>query len=185
MKAGKITKNILKGLLIAGVVCIAASSPYFAVNLCRNISLSSKRKNFVKAKDFQFNNAFYYLKRNGYLNIKRKNHQIYVSLTQEGKKKAGKFLIDDLEIKKPRKWDKKYRILIFDIPNKFRIKRDALRGKLKELGFYKIQQSVWAHPYDCEKEINLLREFFGLSGQQLILITGEIENDKFLPNLPK
>jgi DNA-binding transcriptional regulator PaaX len=55
-----------------------------------------------------------------------------------------------------------------------------LRGKLKELGFHKLQQSVWIHPYDCKKEIELLREFFGLSKKELRLIVGKIEGDEFL-----
>ena len=174
------TKKILKGLLIAGAIYIAASSPYFAFYLSRDLRKILGEKKPIKGKDPRFKNAFYYLKNKGYLDIRKKNHQIYIALTAQGRKRAGKYLIDDLDIKKPKKWDKKYRIVFFDIPNITRIKRDVLRGKLKELGFFRLQQSVWVYPYECKKEIDLLREFFGLSGKELILITGKIENDRFL-----
>jgi hypothetical protein len=174
-----VTKKILKGLLIAGVIYIAASSPYFAFYLSRNF-WRSLGKTKPPQRDNRFRNAFYYLKRRGLLDIKKRDHQIYIGLTAEGRKKAGKYLIDDLEIKKPKAWDKKWRIVIFDIPNIIRIKRDVLRGKLKELGFFRLQQSVWVCPYPCKKEIDFLREFFGLNSKELILIEGSIKSDKIL-----
>jgi len=180
MKGNSITRKILYGLLIVGVIYIAASSPYFAFNLSRAISRELKRRKYFQAKNSQYDNAFYYLKKRGYLNIERKRGQIYISLTEEGKKRARKYQIDNLKIEKPKKWDELWQIVIFDISTLTNIKRAALRGKLKELGFYKLQQSVWVYPYSCKKEIGLLKEFFGLSGRELRLIVGKIEEDEFL-----
>lgn len=180
MKKSLITRKILYGLLITGAIYIAASSPYFSLNLSRTLWRVLKKRNYLRAKNSQFNNAFYYLKRKGYLNIERKRGQIYISLTEEGKKRARKYQIDNLRIKRPQKWDRYWRIVIFDISTLTNIKRAALRGKLKELGFYKLQQSVWIHPYDCKKEIKLLKEFFGFEKRELRLIIGKIEEDKFL-----
>jgi CRISPR-associated endonuclease Cas2 len=104
--------------------------------------------------------------------------QIYISLTKEGRKKAGKYNIDNLEIKKTKKWDGKWRILIFDIQEKHKMKREALRGKLKELGFYKLQKSTWICPYEFEREINILRNFFGFSYREMRVVTAiEVEKD--------
>lgn len=180
MDGNSMTKKILKGPLIAGAIYVAASSPYFVFHLSRNLGKILGEKKSVNKKDPRFKNAFYYLKNRGYLEIRKKNHQIYIALTAQGRKRAGKYLIDDLKIKEPKKWDKKYRIVMFDIPNIARIKRDALRGKLKELGFYRLQQSVWVNPYECKEEIDLLREFFGLSARELILIKGDVRDDRFL-----
>lgn len=111
--------------------------------------------------------------------MRRYNHQIYISLTKEGKKKAGRFQIDSLQIQKPKRWDRKWRIVLFDIENSKGIKREALRGKLRELGFYLYQKSVWIHPYKCEDEINTLKEFFGLGEEEICLIVAEgIANEK-------
>lgn len=52
------------------------------------------------------------------------------------------------------KWDKKWRLLIFDIEEERRIIRDLLRKKIKELGFVLWQESVYVSPFPIEKEIN-------------------------------
>jgi len=181
MKANSILKEILERLATAGLVVIAMPHPYlgfsYSRELWRTLNLG---KPVGKKKYNQFRNTFNYLRKKGYLDFHQENHQIYIGLTAEGKKRAGKFSIDSLQIKRPKKWDGKYGIVMFDVPNFSRIKRDALRGKLKELGFFRLQQSVWVYPYPCEREINFLREFFGLNSKQLMVVTGEIKNDGFL-----
>lgn len=178
MRGSDLTKKILTGLLLAGAVYVAASSPYFAFQLPRVLrQILRNRKKIRAKKDPRFKNTFYYLKRKGYLNVEKKGHQVHISLTEQGKKRAGKYLIDDLEIKRPRKWDGNYRIIIFDIPNITNLKRNAFRVRLKTLGFYCLQRSVWVCPYDCKKEINLLREFFGLTEKEMKFIIGKIEHD--------
>lgn len=175
IKSRYYSREVLKYLLLAGVVYIAASSPYFALNLTRKIP------SLKKLKRKKSTNLFNYLKKRGLLEIKREGHDICIALTQEGRKRAGKYQIDDLEIGIPKKWDKKWRVVIFDIPNNSRLIRDVFRRKLKEFGFYPLQQSIWVYPYPCTNEINFLREFFGLNKKQLqILEVIRLEDDKFL-----
>ena len=81
-------------------------------------------------------------------------------MTKEGENKALRFKIDEMEIKKPPKWDGEWRIVIFDIPDRFKKAREALRNKLKDLGFLKLQESVFVFPYECEDEINFITEVF-------------------------
>jgi len=85
---------------------------------------------------------------------------IKVVLTKQGKEYALEYKIDEIEIKKPAVWDKKWRLVIFDIPEKRRIARDALRHKLQELGFKELQKSAFVYPYPCEEEIEFIVEFF-------------------------
>ncbi len=63
-----------------------------------------------------------------------------------------------------------WRIVLFDIPEDAKIKREVLRGKLKELGFTMIQRSVWVIPYPCEDDINMLKNFFGFTDKHYMLI---------------
>lgn len=124
-------------------------------------------------------NKFYYLKKRGLVNVEYRGNQIYISLTDEGKKRAGKYKIDDLKIKTAENWDKKWRVLIFDVEENYRIKREALRGKIKELGLYQLQKSVWVCPYEFKKEMSILRDFFGLEKGDMKVITAvEIEDDQ-------
>ncbi len=171
----EIVKDIISWLVIAGAVYIAASSPYFVLNLMKAF------KRWQKYPKKKIADAFYRLRRKGCIEIRKKDHQIYISLTEKGKKMAGWLQIDALKIKRPEKWDGKWRIVIFDIAQLKKIYREALRGKLKELGFYPLQKSVWIYPFDCRDEVELLREFFGLTQKELRLIIAEdIGPDEYL-----
>lgn len=179
----EITKDIFKTLLISGMLCIAATSPYFIQNLIKGFKKCKKLKKYNHKKIY---NTFYKLKRDGNIRIKSKNGQIYISLTEKGKKMAGWMQIDDLEIKKPKKWDGKWRLVAFDIAQPKLIYREALRGKLKELGFYQFQKSIWIYPYNCKDEIGLLTDFFGFSDEEVQLITAEsLKNGKKFKELFK
>ena len=163
----EITKDILYWLLIAGAVYIAAGSPSFT----RSLIKSYKRwRKYPKRKVYD---AFYNLRRQGLIEFEKKGKQIYINLTSEGRKKAGYLQINELEIKRPKRWDRKWRIVIFDISELKKMHREAFRGKLKELGFSLLQKSVWVHPFDCATEIELLQDFFGLKEESLRLIIAE------------
>jgi len=171
----EIAKDVLTWLFVAGVVSIAATSPYFIQNV---LNANQKLKKYPKRK---IQDTFSSFRRRGLLEIHRRNNQVSISLTREGKKKAGLFQINDLRIARPRRWDGKWRVLIFDIAHEKRSYREALRGKLKELGFFLWQKSVWVHAFNCKAEMELLRDFFGLSMQEMCLIVAEhIENDRKL-----
>jgi CRISPR/Cas system-associated endoribonuclease Cas2 len=176
----KTTKNILKFLLAAGLVVVAASNPRFGSLLLRSAMREYNRRNKFKEKNSEkFYSAFVYMRKNGLISIEYKGRQMYFSLTDEGKKRAGRYKINDLKIKKDRKWNGNWYVLIFDIEDKQKIKREALRGKIKELGLYQLQKSVWVCPYDFGKQIKLLRDFFGLTDREMkIIIANHIENDK-------
>ena len=174
---GTLSQEILRKLLLGGAYFIAAQSPYFWLNFYK--AIFSGRK--IRFDEKQVSDVFRYLKNKGLIIFEKKNNQIYIRLTKAGEKEAGKYQINKLKIKIPKKWDGKWRVIIFDIPEKERIRRNAFRGKLKELGFYSLQKSVWVYPYPCEKEINLLREFFNLSKRNLMVLeVSKMEGDKFL-----
>ncbi|MDP2927092.1 MAG: hypothetical protein Q8N65_03100 [bacterium] len=163
----EIVKDVLYWLMVAGAVYIAASSPSFARNIIRD------HRRWKKYSRKRLYDTFYNLRKSGLLEIRREGKQIYISLTKEGKKKAGYLQINDLKIKTPQSWDRKWRLVVFDIIELRKTHREAFRGKLKELGFCLLQKSVWIHPFDCEAEIELLRSFFGLREEDLRLIVAE------------
>ena len=163
----EIVKDVLQGILIAGAISVAATSPYFGINILKCL------KNKKQYKNKNIYNTFYNLKKQECIKIEKRNHQLYISLSEKGKRMAGRFQIDNLKIKKTKKWDKVWRIVIFDISQLRSLQRNLFRGKLKELGFYLLQKSVWVYPYPCKDEIDLLREFFGLSEKEIRLISSD------------
>ncbi len=179
-----ISKKILKGILIGGAFAVASTSPIFARKLIpaliKDFEFEQKRKRRQEELD-KFYNSFYYLRRKGLLRMEYRGKQLHVSLSAEGKVLAKRYSIDDLKIKKPKHWDKKWRILIFDIEEKYRSKREMLRGKLKDLGLYQLQKSVWVCPYHFQEEVEILKNFFGFSKEEMtVIIASEIEKEKEL-----
>lgn len=175
---GEITKDILRWALTAGVIAVAATSPYFLFNIVRAFAKGQDGRRY-KRKDIY--NTFYRLRKQECIIFEEEGNQIFISLTEEGRKKADWLQINHLVIKKPKRWDKKWRLIMFDVPHIHRPKREALRGLIKRLGLYPLQKSVWIHPHDCHDEIKLLRDFFGLSEHELrIVLTEDIGDDLFL-----
>ena len=163
----EIVKDVLSWLLIGGMIAIAATSPYFVKNILEH---SQKLQKYKKKKIV---NTFYRLRKEGVIHIEERNHQIFISLTPEGERKAGMFQLNKLGITRSKRWDGTWWVLLFDIPHKKRFIREALRGKLRELGFVQLQKSVWVHAFPCRAEVELLKKFFGLSSQEIRLIVAK------------
>jgi len=92
--------------------------------------------------------------------IDTSDEETQIVITEHGKLHAMRFKIDDMKFLPPKYWDGKWRIVVFDIPEKMRKARNELRHKLKNLGFYELQKSVLVFPYDCKSEVDFLVEFF-------------------------
>jgi len=176
------SRKILGYLVLAGMVSIAATSPFFLSRLAKIILKDLEYKSKIKEK---FTDAFSYLKRKGYIEVEKDRYDISIIPTERGIKLIEKYKILELKIKKPKKWDRRIRVVAFDIPDTQRIKRNAFRYKLKELGFYSSQKSVWLHPFECKNEIKTLKEFFGLNDKQIQFFTAETLEDKILLKIIK
>jgi len=61
-------------------------------------------------------------------------------------------------------WDKKWRLVIFDLPKSKKTQRDLLRLKLKSLGFGQWQRSIYISPYDFNQDIVDFLKFKKLYG---------------------
>lgn len=97
-------------------------------------------------------------------------------LTNKGKFKALTYQFEEMKIKETL-WDGKWRMVIFDIPEKLKSGRNALREKLKNLGFHELQKSVFVFPHECENEINFIIEFFNLRKYVRYGVLNSIDND--------
>ena len=150
------TKKKILLLLLAGVSLSLSRSPRGYLKIIKGLPEGLKE---IKRKRLrELVREFY----NDRLVSYKENNEglVEIILTKDGEKKALRFKLDDMKIKKPKKWDKQWRIVIFDIPEKFKTAREALRGKLKNIGFVELQKSVFAHPFECEDEINFIVEVF-------------------------
>jgi DNA-binding transcriptional regulator PaaX len=137
-------------------------------------------------KTEQLSQALYRLKKRKIIEIKKTKNKTFILLSEKGKKRKLEYDFFRLTIPKPKLWDGKWRFLMFDITEKNKFAREALRERLKNLGFLKFQKSVWVYPYPCENEIDFIAENLGIA-PHIMLLTVTVENDQPLRahyNLP-
>lgn len=167
------TKKLLNYLLMGGVILIGSLlDPRLPHKLLRAYW---KEKSFNKKK---FKGTISYLQKRKLVKMSETKDGLTLELTNQGHHVTESYHLDNLKIKTPDKWDGKWRVIIFDIPEDKKLGRDALRRKLKQLEFYQLQKSVFCYPYPCEKEIILLREVYGLQPFVKILIVDKLEDDE-------
>lgn len=174
-KKANIQKIILSSVAVAGVLSVGLLAPN-ALQALKFLGLDKKLKNFK----YDTNRSLSNLISLGLVVFIEKDGKKYLKLTKKGQLKLITLEKDDFKFKTPKKWDKKWRIVIFDIPQKRRLQRDKLRFTLKQIGFIRLQNSVWVFPYDCEELVTLLKLDFKIGKDILYIIADKIENDKIL-----
>lgn len=103
-----------------------------------------------------------------------------VRITKHGLVRALGYQLNTMQLKKPKVWDKRWRLVIFDVPEKHRRLRDIFRLRLKQLGLYPLQESVYTSPFPCFDEVEFLRELYGIAFTVRYLLVEKVEDDKFL-----
>lgn len=105
-------------------------------------------------------------------------------LTRKGRLKALNIQLDGLRDKKE-KWDGKWRMIAFDVPEKYKRERDALRQKLKNIGFRELQKSIFVTPVNCAKEMMAFIEFYELKKYVRFAVLESIDNENVLSKVFK
>jgi len=88
-----------------------------------------------------------YLKRQKLIKESRRGERIIFELTDDGKRRLLRAQLRNA----PMRTDGLLTIVIFDIPESERVARELFRRFLKEVGFKRIQHSVWATNQDVRK----------------------------------
>lgn len=92
--------------------------------------------------------------------------------TKEGRKRLESTL--NICFEKPKKWDRKWYIVVFDIPEHKRQIRNVLRNKLKALGFGMLQASVWISPYPYLGDVEEIVKSYNLERYVLYAVSKKV-----------
>ena len=151
--------DILRSLAMGAAIIIAMSSIQGSRKIIKGIKHELKSK---KLKEEYLMQKFYYLRRKKLISFVKNGNEIEMVITENGRKKFLKYNCEGMKIPRPKLWDRKWRLVFFDVPEIKKRARDALVYKLKNLGFLKFNASVWVYPYECRNEIDLVAQFFGV-----------------------
>lgn len=170
-----VQKKILYTVGAAGVLSMAVLAPNSlqALELFGIGKGDRRRRYYVKSTVSR-------MARQGLIEFRKNKRGVFIRLTDKGKFRLKEYAMGAYTIPVPRTWDRKYRIIIFDIKEYKRAVRDKLRAFLEGLGFVRLQNSVWVYPYECKEVITLLKASFKIGKDILYITAEEVENDKWL-----
>ncbi len=167
------TKEKILLLLAAGAALLLARTPknYFKV-------LDTAHREFIKINRRRLLRLVHEFYNERLVDFREDAKGIVtVKLIEDGQRQVLRYEFDAMTIDRPRRWDKKWRLVIFDVPDKKKKAREALREKLKELGFHQLQKSVFVFPYPCDKEINFVVEVFEVRPYVRLIEATRITNE--------
>ncbi|KKS75569.1 MAG: hypothetical protein UV48_C0009G0002 [Candidatus Azambacteria bacterium GW2011_GWA2_42_9] len=73
--------------------------------------------------------------------------------------------------------------MVFDIPEKHKKAREAIRECLNNLGFYKFQKSVFVLPFECSDEIDFITEYFNVRSYVRLILAETMDNELHLKKI--
>lgn len=171
--SGKIIRALGVGVGITVALSNKRTSYKVGKLLVKEIfGLNKKPKNMV--------GYFSKLRKQKLIEIKRDGNHDKIFLTENGIEVFLRFNYEELEIKIPKIWDRNFRVIVFDVPEKKRAARDSLREKMKELGCIKFNDSVWVYPYPCQKEIDFVANYWGIGKYVHFILARNITNRDIL-----
>jgi len=154
-----LTKDTLLKIAAIGFITVAAATSPFFLRAIIKYYFKEKSKEIAKKRA----RALSELRRRKLVEWKEMpDGSLRITISHLGKKMVRQYRLEEIKLKIPKKWDKEWRIIMYDIPSRQRKASDAFRRKIKEMGLYQIQKSVWVSPYDCFDELEFICSVFDL-----------------------
>ena len=125
----------------------------------------------------QFDRGVRHLANRGLITISKKNNQRFFILTKDGQLEI---LLKKAKIKQKQHWDGKWRLIMFDIPEGAKDKREFFRKLLKSNGFFKLQASVYINPHSLNNSAIAYLKETGLMDYIRILRVDKMDHDGVL-----
>lgn len=164
------------GILLGGTFLVTPNFPIVFGSLLSLIKELTDRK----IPESKIKRVLKNLAEKEIIQLEEKGDKVYVYLKGKWSPLVLKYSLKPLlELKKKKKkWIGKWFLVIFDVPEDQRNKRDYLRRFLREIGFYPYQQSVYIFPYECKKEVELIKKIVEGGKYISYIIAEEIENEE-------
>lgn len=173
-RKGYLQSALLAAVAIPGLLLVAAAAPN-VMQLLEKIP-GNKYKFTYRLKSVAGR-----LAAQGFVRFVERGGKKYMEITEAGRKTI-EMEQQRIAMRSPglRRWDKRWRVIIFDIPERSRATRDRLRILLRSLGFVQLQGSVWVYPHDCEEVMSLVKAELKTGASVLYMIVEKLEYDRHL-----
>lgn len=165
----KTTINIaLRVLGVAGLTGIVIVAP----NALQGLAPLLKKTNIKKS---DYGRLLKELRRQKLVYITQSDGSVHYTLTPAGAYRLQETMIDELEISKPRKWDQRWRLVAFDVPNTHSHSRQKFVNQLQKLNFIMLQKSLWVHPFPCFETVEQLAGHYNVMRHCTLMEVSKID----------
>jgi DNA-binding transcriptional regulator PaaX len=117
------------------------------------------------------------LARQGYVSVGLLDNEKVFKITEKGKArlKARQVTEDGLTI--PERWDGRWYLITFDIPESKKVARNQLIITLKKHGFINYAKGLWLIPYNPTRLVASLRKQLGLKSEIRLIVAQAIDGE--------
>ncbi|MBI2009449.1 CRISPR-associated endonuclease Cas2 [Candidatus Saccharibacteria bacterium] len=186
MQTKKAINAVLQLLGVSGLSGITIAAP----NALQAFDIFLRKNSKIKIFDNQ--KIFYELKRQGLVHVSQFSNETTFTLTPAGVYRLQRHIIEALKIPRPKKWNMRWRLITYDVPNKQSRQRACFTARLSSLGFYMLQRSVWVHPFPCFDQVQQIASHFNVLRYCVFLEVSKIDRHseqrllrRFEPLLPR
>mgnify|MGYP001568032673 CR=1 FL=1 len=181
LKRGQLYWYILE---VIGLTIISGGNPLRPIIpiAIKEIIDSLKKIKNLNIEESKVKNSLEKLEEKEIIDLEEKDGKLLVRIKDRNNltilKYSTKALLDYK--RKIKHWNKKWFIVFFDVPEIQRNKRNYLRRFLLQIGFYKYQQSIYIFPYECEKEIKLIKKIVEGAKYIKYIVAEKIEDESMI-----
>ena len=175
----KIIDEIIRFGASAAVISSAMVMPQLIIALDKPLHSLYKRLD-RRAREREARRIIYYMRSQGYLAGSYKHG---LQLTDKARQRLAAAELSDLHITPQPQWDKRWRIIIYDIPESSKAARDSLTNKLRDAGCFQLQKSAWITPFPCRDVVEKICSHFDIDEFVSYIEAFSIDNQEALLRL--
>jgi len=166
------------GLVVGGTIVL---TPNFPIVLGAIIKSIQEMKQFQIPKK-KLKRTLQSLEKQEIITLEQKEGEVVVYLRSMFDPRVLRYSLKALLAAKhnPGAWDGSWRMVLFDVPEEQKNKRQYIRRFLRYVGFYQYQQSVYVFPYECEDAVRLIQKMVEGSAYVKYLVASKIDADQEL-----
>lgn len=176
-----IVDGLIKFIAMGGLISAALAAPNSVQVLGKPLNILLDELD-ERQQQRELRRILTYMKSRDLIRYEPGNYDHGMTLTKKGKERLKNSDFANLTIRTPEKWDEKWRLVFFDIPEVEKSKRNSLNLKLKQLGYKQLQISIWVHPFPSRAELETVCEVLGVRKYVTYVEIASIDGEELLRN---
>ena len=103
-----------------------------------------------------------------------------IKSTDKGRRRLLRYDLDKITLQKPKRWDGTWHMVLFDIPEKHKVARNALNLKLRQIKMFKLADSIWVSPYPIDEIVIATRLAYEIDPFVRLVHADYVEDERYL-----